>query len=56
MEVWTRTRYVPVLLGAYRLYALHAGGYYFGSVDQERYSTIAMRFACSSCRPENAGI
>ncbi|KAN0137895.1 hypothetical protein V8E53_004379 [Lactarius tabidus] len=32
------------------------GGYYFGSVDQERYSTIAMRFACSSHGPENAGI
>jgi hypothetical protein len=34
----------------------HAGGYYFGSVNQERYSTIAKRFACSSPGLENAGI
>jgi hypothetical protein len=54
-EIWTRTRSVPVLLGAYCVHFMQ-GGYYFGSVDQERYSTIAMRFACSSHGPENAGI
>ena len=44
MEVWTRTRYVPILLGAYRCMPLHAGGYYFGSVNQERYSTFCHAF------------
>ena len=42
MEVWTRTHYVPVLEGAYLLYVLHISGYCFGSVAQERYSTIVL--------------
>jgi hypothetical protein len=43
MEVWICTRSVPVLMGAYNCMPVHAGGYYFGSVNQERYLTIAMR-------------
>lgn len=47
---------MSVLLGAHKCMPFHAGGYYFGSVDQERYSTLAMRCACTSQFPENAGI
>ena len=49
--------------GAYSFVPFRVGGYYFGSVDQERYGAIAMRlralgYASGTRSPglENAGI
>ena len=59
--LWAHRGLDPYLLcpgspGCLQVYPFHAGGFYFGSADQERYSTLAMSFACSSQGPENADI